>query len=252
MNSAPSVLLAWILVTTLGVSLLAFSGLVLLFLRDRILHQAMPLLVAFAAGTLVGGAMLHLLPEALEKTGVTTGTFLWFIGGFSAFLLIEQLLQMHHDISANHRHHKKPVTFMILIADGLHNFTGGLAIGSSFLLGVPAGLVTTFAAAAHEIPQELGDFAILVNGGWKKNKALALNFISALSIIPGGLLAFWASGRVDTTFLLPFAAGNFVYIAAADLIPEIKHELDLKKSLSYFSLFLLGIVLLLAVRFWGS
>ncbi len=252
MDVTDPTLYAWVLATTFGVSMLAWVGIVVLFLRDRVLERLMSLLVAFAAGTLVGGAMFHLLIEALEKKGVKLSVFVWFVAGFSVFLLLEQLLQMHHHVSPNHRHHKKPVTYMILFADGLHNFTGGLAIAGSFLLGVPTGLITVLSAAAHEIPQELGDFAILVNGGWKKKKALLLNFVSAIAIVPGGLVAILLAGRLDITFLLPFAAGNFVYVAAADLIPEIKHEPELKRSLLFFTAFSAGILLLLGVKLLGA
>jgi len=137
---------------------------------------------------------------------------------------------------------------MLLVADGLHNLLDGLAIGSSFLLGVESGLVTTVAVVAHEIPQELGDFGILVKGGWSKKRALVVNYLSALTIVPGGLLAFFLGAHVDATFLLPIAAGNFIYIAAADLVPELKHEPGTGQSSVRFVSFVVGVALLLALK----
>jgi zinc and cadmium transporter len=134
------------------------------------------------------------------------------------------------------------------LADGLHNFIGGLAIGGSFLVSVKVGIVTWIAAAAHEIPQELADFGILIRGGWQKRQALFYNFVSALSIVPGAVLAYLAAGALDTTFLLPFAAGNFIYIAASDLIPEVKHAQTLRQSLIHFASFGAGVLLILTIR----
>lgn len=242
----------WIAVTTLAISLLAGIGLLVLLVREATLRSLLPVLVSFAAGTLLGGAFLHLLMESVAVRGATLDIFIWLLAGFSLFLLLEQYLQWHHHYLPNHHHAhyhpKQPVTYMILLADALHNFLGGLAIGSSFLVSTEAGLITALSAAAHEIPQELGDFGILVHGGWRKRRALLVNFASALTIVPGGLLAYAASGAIDTVYLLPFAAGNFIYIAAADLIPEIKHETDIKRSSRYFLAFMAGILLLLAVK----
>ncbi len=242
----------WITLTTAAISALAWIGLLLTGLNERRLYRLLPVLVAFAAGTLLGGATLHLLMEAIGVAGVSLSVFLWFIAGFALFFLIELYLQWRHRHLPGshhvHEHHKEPVTYMILLADGLHNFIGGLAIGGSFLVSVRVGLITALAAAAHEIPQEIGDFGILVHGGWNKRRALVYNFISALSIVPGGLLAYAVAGDVDTTFLLPFAAGNFVYISAADLIPEVKHESDLRRAGYFFFAFAAGIGLILGVR----
>lgn len=131
----------------------------------------------------------------------------------------------------------------------MHNFVGGLAVAGAFLIDVRVGVTTWLAAAAHEVPQELGDFGILIHGGWKKSKALLYNLLSGLTFLVGGLLAYGASFTFDMTFLLPFAAGNFIYIAAADLIPEIKHEENARLNVIHFLSFLIGIMFLLAVRF---
>lgn len=240
-------ILIWIIGSTFAMSLIAWAGIVTLALREKLLKKILLLLVAFSAGALLGGALLHLMPEAVAEMGPGLSVFIWLVVGFSIFFLLEQFIQWHHC----HRvpsEHKKPVTYLILIADGLHNFIGGLAIAGSFLVDIQTGIITWLACAAHEIPQELGDFGVLVHGGWKKYKALVFNFISALTVVAGGLVAFCISKSIDTTFLLPFAAGNFIYIASSDLIPEVKHGESLKKGIAHFLAFAIGIILLLGVK----
>jgi zinc and cadmium transporter len=245
-------ILIWILVSTLLISLLAFVGLFLLYMSEGFLKMILSPLIAFAAGTLLAGAFFHLIPEAYLELGVSNLVPLWVIAGFSIFLLMELILNWHH-CHHIHKDLKSPVSYMILLADGFHNFLGGLAIASSFLISVEVGIITWLAAAAHEIPQEFGDFGILIKGGWKKHKALFFNYLSALTVVFGGLIAYFLSNRIDTTFLLPFAAGNFIYIASADLIPEISHmhevRRSIKTSLTIFTTFLLGVALIILIRF---
>lgn len=261
-------LLLWIILATFGMSLIAWIGLVTLSIKEEVLKNIIAILVAFSAGALLGGAFFHLIPESIEKFEDTTLLFIWVIIGFSLFFLMEQFLNWHHSHKISSEY-KKPVSYLILIADGLHNFIGGFAIASSFMISIEVGIITWIACAAHEIPQELGDFGILIYSGWKKNKALIFNFLSALTILPSAILIYFLSSNIDTTFLLPFAAGNFIYIAASDLIPEIKHhdnhnghkevehrdmltkKLDIKgiiKRLIHFSIFIIGIFLILVVR----
>ncbi|TXT64072.1 MAG: Zinc transporter [Promethearchaeota archaeon] len=233
-------------------SLIAWIGLITLSIKENILRKILLILVAFSAGALLGGAFLHLVPESIINGGDIMSVFIWLLIGFSIFFLLEQFLQWQHQ----HRvpsEYKPPVGYLILVADGLHNFIGGLAIASSFMVSFEVGVITWIAAAAHEIPQELGDFGVLLHSGWKKRNALIFNFLSALTIIPGGIITFYISGSFDTTFLLPFAAGNFLYIAASDLIPEIKHgKKDYGESvltrLGHFFAFIVGIFFILLVR----
>lgn len=240
--------LAWIVLATMGMSAIAWVGLLVLALREDVLEGALPHLVAFAAGSLIGGAFFHLLPEAVAEAGPRLDLFVWLVAGFVVFFLLEQFFHWRHDHALGHLPDREPVTYLILAADGLHNFLGGLAIGGSFLVSPKVGIVTWIAAAAHEVPQELGDFAILIRGGWRKMQALVANFVSALTIVVGGLLA-WGLGReIDVLFLLPFAAGNFVYIAASDLIPEIKHAARPGEGFLHFLAFLAGTGLLLGIR----
>ena len=233
--------------SALAMSAIAWVGLITVALNEEQLKRLLLPLVAFAAGSLLGGALLHLLPEAVAARGPGVGTFLPVVAGFALFFLMEQFLAWHraHSLEVDT---KQPVTYLILLADGLHNFIGGLAIGASFTVSTEVGVITWIAAAAHEVPQELGDFGILVRGGWGRLQALIANFISAATILPGGLLAYYLSADFDITFLLSFAAGNFIYIAASDLIPEVKHDRLLHHSLVHFAAFIGGISVIVATR----
>lgn len=248
--------LVQILLATSAVSLIAFVGLTLYFLKEHVLQRVLGIMIAFASGALLGGAFLHLLPESITEHDNPLQAFNRALVGFAFLLVLELFMNVHRHVLNGHSHHhgahKKPVTYMILLADAVHNFVGGLAIGSSFLVGTDVGLVTTFAAVAHEIPQELGDYGILIHGGWNKTKAALYNFLSALTVILGGVAAYLSSGSYDVSFLLPFAAGNFIYIAAADLIPEIKHETNWKKSTAHFVAFVVGVLSLGVVRELGG
>jgi len=143
---------------------------------------------------------------------------------------------------------------LILISDGIHNFIDGMIVAASFLTGYPIGVVTALAVALHEIPQEIGDFGVLVYGGMKKIKALFLNFLSASAIIFGGLFGFILSEKIGERilFLLPFAAGSFIYISASDLIPQIKETKEFKKSVIYFLVFLTGIITMALMKIYGQ
>jgi len=236
----------WIISSGLLMSVIALIGSVTLFLNEATLKKLLLPLVALAAGSLLGGAVIHMIPAAIEKSGNQLSVYLWILLGFTLFLALEQFLHWHHCHRAPSEH--RPLTYLILIADGVHNFIGGLAVAGAFLIDVRVGISTWLAAAAHEVPQELGDFGILVHGGWKKGPALLYNFLSALTFLVGGIVAYGASFTFDVTFLLPFAAGNFIYIAAADLIPEIKQEEDARLNVVHFVSFLAGLGLLWLVR----
>ncbi|MCC7177551.1 MAG: ZIP family metal transporter [Acidobacteria bacterium] len=240
--------LAWIVGACLAMSAVALIGLVSLLVSESRMQALLLPLVAFSAGSLLGGAFLHLIPEAVDARGSGSLTFVAVLAGFALFFLLEQFLEWHHGHALSPPA-KAPVTYLILLADGLHNFIGGLAIGASFVVSVQVGLITWIAAAAHEVPQELGDFAILRHGGWRRTPALLANFASALTIVPGGLLAYYVSAELDTALLLAFAAGNFIYIAASDLIPEVKRERVLVRSLAHFGSFSAGILLILITRY---
>lgn len=228
-------------------SALALVGSVTLLLGERTLERLLLPLVAFAAGSLLGGAFFHMLPGAIEERGFDVSLFVWLLAGFSVFLMLEQFLHWHHC-------HRKvaecrdPLTYLILIGDGLHNFMGGLAVAGAFLIDTRLGIFTWIAAAAHEVPQELGDFGVLVHGGWPRLPALFLNLASGLTFLLGALLTYAASFRMDVTFLLAFAAGNFVYIAASDLVPEVNKDRGWRRNVVHAASFVAGLGLLYGLR----
>lgn len=239
--------LVLIIIANFLVSLIAFTGLVTLFIKEKIFKKILINLVALSAGALMGGAFLHLIPEAIHEFE-NKPIFVFFIFGFIIFFFIEQILHWHHCHRGNCPKHT--LAYMNLMAESLHNFIDGLTIAASFVVNPSLGWVTTLAVALHEIPQEIGDFGVLVYAGFDKRKALALNFLVALTAILGGIFGFYLTQYINCTdFLLPFTAGGFLYIAASDLIPEIRKETDLKKSLASFSIFVLGILIMYLVKF---
>jgi zinc and cadmium transporter len=237
----------WIIGSSLLISSIAFIGMVVLFLKDELLAEILLILVAFSAGSLMGGAFLHLLPETIEKS-TEIEVFLWLLGGFILFFFVEKVLQWHH---CHRVEHFLTLGYMNLFGDAIHNFSDGLIIAASFIARVPLGVVTTLAIALHEIPQEIGDFGVLVYSGFSKIKALLLNLLAALTIVLGGITGYFISGYVEefTVFLLPLAAGGFLYIASSDLIPEIRKETDLKKGFLSFVVFLFGVLFMYVIRF---
>ncbi len=241
--------LVQILVATFLVSLTAFVGILTFFLKAQLLNRFLLVLVAFSSGALLGGAFLHLLPEAIAKKGASLDIFLYLLLGFCLFFILEQFLQWRHQHDTTSG--IKPFSYLILVSDSVHNFIDGLVIAASFVVSFPIGIATTIAVAFHEVPQELGDFAVLVYGGFSKARALFFNYITAVAAIAGGVIGYFASSIMQDSivYLLPFAAGNFIYIAAADLIPEIKHAESMRRAIIHFVAFLAGIGIMLAARF---
>jgi len=244
--------LYWIIGSTFLISLIAWVGALALFLKEELLDKILLVLVALSAGGLIGGAFLHLLPEAISRleaaSSTTLNLFSYLLVGFCLFFVLEQFIRWCHE---HYRiHQKKPVSYLVLISDLVHNFIDGLVIAGSFMVGFPVGVVTTFAIALHEIPQEIGDFGVLIYGGFRKTRALIWNYISAITVIFGGIAGYYLSAILNgsAVLLLPFAAGNFIYIAASDLIPEIKHGEDIRRNLIHFFTFLIGILLMLGIK----
>ncbi len=243
------VTLIQILVATFVVSLISFAGILTFFLRKELLNKALLVLVAFSAGGLIGGAFLHLIPEAVEEAGASLEIFLYLLLGFCLFFILEQFLWWRHEHGTVHK--VQPFSYLILVGDSVHNFIDGLVMAASFIVSYPIGIVTTLAVALHEIPQELGDFGVLTYGGFSRVRALTFNYISAIMAIVGGITGYFASSLLQGSilYLLPFAAGNFIYIAAADLIPEIKHTTSLRRSAMHFCAFVAGLGVMLIIKY---
>jgi zinc and cadmium transporter len=240
--------LSWILVATFMVSSISFIGAVTLAMSEKLLKRILILLVGFSAGALMGGAFLHLLPEAIEaQPAAVTNLFLMVLASFVMFFVLEKLLWRHCHEKTCPIH---TFAYLNLFGDSVHNFIDGLVMAGSFMVSIPLGFITTLAIAAHEIPQELGDFGVLIYGGFKPRKALALNFVTALTAIAGGITGYYLFPYLGGAmiYLLPFAAGGFLYIAASDLIPELHKEANTARTVMSFALFLAGIVLMLAIK----
>lgn len=234
--------LIFILLATLAVSLISFIGIFFLFLKKELLDKFLFVLISLATGALIGGAFLHLLPHSLEHLSPMTASWL-FITGFVSFFLLERIFRWRHCHEWGCEIH--PVTYLNILGDGIHNFIDGVVIAASFLIDPRFGIITTLVVMAHEVPQEIGDYAILVYGGMKRSKALFFNFVSAVTAIIGGIIGYYfLSNGEYIHYIMPFAAGNFFYISASDLVPELHKEVDFKKSLNSFVFFIIGIFIM--------
>lgn len=226
---------------------IALVGGVFATLPERILARLLKPLVAFAAGSLTGGAFFHMLPHALQAGDSVANTLLWAVIGFTIMLALDQLLEWNHCHKVPSQQ-VRPLGPLLLIADGLHNLLGGLAIGAVFMVDIRAGIAAWMAAALHEIPQEMGDFGAIVHSGFSRSRALFLNFLCGLAFPVGALLAYSFGRSTDLSFVVALGAGNFIYIAAADLIPEVKRAEKLAQTTERFLAFTLGVVLLYVVQ----
>lgn len=229
------------LASVLTVSAISFSGLLALSLKERILRKYVFVLVALATGALFGDAFIHLIPESFKKLGNGPFVGTLIILGILLFFVLEKYLHWHHHENDHEavRHTGK----MILISDGLHNFIDGVIVTASYFVGIEIGIATTLAIILHEIPQEIGDFGILLHAGYKIKKALFFNFISALLAVLGAIVALFLHEIAETLILyfIPVAAGGFVYIAGSDLVPELHKTKSLKASISQFLAIILGV-----------
>jgi len=227
--------------SVLLVSLVSLVGAFFISIDEKRLRKMLLFLVSFAAGALLGDAFLHLLPESVEQ-GLQPEVSLFILSGILSFFILEKIISWRHCHIPTSDEHPHPVGFMNLVGDGFHNLMDGMIIAGSFLVNLPLGISTTLAVLLHEIPQEIGDFGILVHAGYSIRKALIFNFLSAISAVVGAVftLAIGLKTENVSAFLVPFTIGGFIYIATADLIPELKKETALKKSLLQLLFILLG------------
>lgn len=258
-------LLVWILLFSLLGSILSLlAAAVFLLLPSHTHERVLPHFVSFAIGALLGAAFLALLPHALASPAIgdfhyLTGTVLAALLGF--FVLEKMVLWRHchsHECEAHtpaeaYEHgRKRSLISMILVGDGLHNFVDGVLIAAAFLTDIKLGIVTSIAVAAHEIPQEVGDFALLLHGGLSRLRALAFNLLSSLTTLIGAVLAYFSLSQVEAAvpFVLAVAAASFIYIAVADLIPSLHHRTRLQETLQQIGLIVLGVILIATTHAW--
>ncbi len=244
--------LATALLAVIIVSLISLVGVFTLSMRVERIRSILFLLVSLAAGALFGDAFLHLIPEAYEAAANPVNVSLAILLGIVGFLVLEKFLRWRHDhgeeFSDGHEH-THPVGHLVLVSDGVHNFIDGLTIGVAFLVSPEVGIATTIAILLHEIPQEIGDFALLLHAGFSRAKALLLNLASALVAILGTLTAFFLAEQVATLvpFIIAFAAGNFIYIAGSDLVPELHKTTNPKKTALQLAALFMGLFLMYAM-----
>jgi zinc and cadmium transporter len=231
------------IVSVFIVSLVSLVGVFTLALRKDFLQKAMLFMVSFAVGALFGDAFIHLLPEAFEKIEPDFAVSLLILSGIAMFFVLEKFVRWRHCHIDPNTEHYHPVVTMNIVGDMMHNFIDGIVIGSSFVISIPIGLTTTLAVIVHEIPQEIGDFAILLHGGMTIRKAIVLNFLTALTAVLGAVLALLIGTKLTdfSEYMLPITAGGFIYIAGSDLIPELRHDTSVRNALFQFLSIALGI-----------
>jgi zinc and cadmium transporter len=249
-------------IRTLGsvtlVSLVSLVGAVALAREKEWLDRITFHLVSLAAGVLLGGAVVHLIPHAVEQLGPGPAFPLWFLSGFLGFYLLERYLWTHHhgapgeDDHGSGHSHTPPVVPMILIGDTVHNLIDGMLIAAAFTADPSLGVITVVGVIAHEIPQEIGDFGVLVHAGLTPRRALFFNFLTATAAIVGAVIALTLGSRIDgfASALVAIAAGNFLYIAAADLIPELHRSRGPGSGFADHFILISGVGLMLLLRMW--
>lgn len=239
------------ILTVLIVSFISLVGVLTLAISGKKLEKILPFLVSFAAGGLLGDAFIHLLPEITEESGFELGASLAVLAGVLIFFILEKFIAWRHCHIPTSKEHPHPFVFMNLVGDGVHNFIDGAMIAGSFLVSLPLGIATSAAVIFHEIPQEIGDFGVLLHGGFSKQKALVFNFLSATAAILGAILVLILGPYMSNlaTLLIPFTAGGFIYIAGSDLIPELHKETRPARSLVQLIGLLLGIGIMWSLTF---
>ena len=238
--------------SVIAVSAISLLGILVIPISERKLSHVLLYLVSFAVGAMFGDVFLHLLPEAVEEAGeFMLSISLYALLGIVASFVMEKILHWRHYHAPESNKHHSPLAVMNLVGDGVHNFIDGLIIGASYVVSIPVGLASTLAVVLHEIPQEVGDFGVLLHSGFSKRRALMFNLMTALTAVIGVVISLTLSSKTAalTMFLIPFAAGNFIYIAGSDLIPELHKEVGLKKIILQFLSFLTGIAIMYLLTF---
>ena len=238
-----------IILSVILVSLISFIGLFALSVNSKKIKRLLIYFISFSVGALLGDVFIHLIPELIEKNSFNLSTSIYILSGIGVFFILEKFIHWQHchgNITNNHIH---PFAYTNLIGDALHNFIDGTIIAASYFVSVQVGIATTIAVILHEIPQEIGDFGVLIHGGFTKAKALALNFLSAIASIAGAILTITIGKTIQNIelILIPITIGGFIYIAGSDLIPELHKETGIKKSIIQLISLILGALVMLAL-----
>lgn len=233
------------IIAVLIVSLLSLVGVLALGIQKKNLESLLLVLVAFSTGSLIGDTFIHLIPETIEKSGgrLTFQTSISIFIGILIFFILEKFLRWRHCHNPECSEHPAHIGTLNLVSDALHNLIDGALIGASFLVSIPLGIATFIAITFHEIPQELGDYGVLIHSGFSKKRAIYYNFLSASAAIIGTILTLVVGSRFSgvTDALIPVTAGGFIYIAMSDLIPELHRENRVKNSLVQLLFLIIGI-----------
>ena len=239
-------------VSVIIVSIISLLGVFTLSLKEQFLRKYIFIFISLAVGALLGDAFIHLIPESLESASNPAMVSILIIAGILIFFILEKFLHWHHHGEDKNELNIHPVGQLVLFSDGLHNLIDGIIIGVSFIASIPLGIATTIAVILHEIPQEVGDFTVLLHAGYDKKRALWLNFLSALCAVFGVIIAFVLGemGEGFAIWILPIAAGGFIYIAVADLIPELQKTKEIAYSILQIIAVVLGVLAMLALIFF--
>ncbi len=234
------------LISVFAVSLISLLGVFTLVINQNKLYHSLVYLVSFSAGTLLGDAFFHLIPESFNINENSIQSSFCILLGILTFFILEKIVRWRHCHLEPCKEHPHPFSYVILFGDMVHNFIDGIVIAASFLVSIPLGIATTLAVFFHEIPQEIGDFGSLIYGGFSKAKALLFNFLTAMTAILGAVFVLVINFSADeiTYFLIPFAAGGFIYIAGTDLIPELHKNNTVKQGFWQTAAFVLGMGLM--------
>ncbi len=240
---------AYALISVLSISLISFIGALALVLKRDFLNKSIFVLVSLAVGALLGDVFVHIIPETYEQMSDPTTISFLIIGGILIFFILEKVVHWHHHTLEHAEEHAHPIGKMILFGDGLHNFIDGLMVASSYMISIEVGVATTIAVILHEIPQEIGNFGVLIHAGYKAGKALWYNFFSALTAIAGAVVAL-VLGSIAEEFalwILPITAGGFIYIALSDLIPELHKDRRLDQAFFQVVAIVIGVASMTAL-----
>lgn len=240
--------LIYIIISTFAVSLLSLSGILFISLNKNYFEKLISIFVSLSIGTLLGGAFFHLIPESMEDLKSWNLSMGLVIGGILFFFLMERIIRWRHCHDGECSVHS--FAYMNLLGDGLHNFIDGISIAAAYLLDFNLGIATTTAVFLHELPQEIGDFGVIIYGGFSKRKAILFNFITALTSMAGGIGTFLFSKGVKSFVPLvpPIAAGGFLYIALSDLIPEFHKKEKFRSFIFHFSITIFGILIMILLK----